>query len=198
MQMDNPYAPSEQPILDINVFQQEGRPPLAGKGKRILNYLIDKAVQFALAMVLGVILGFLMELEELEELLRSNLFNYGVGYLLSFFYYLLMEATCGRTIGKLVTGTKVLADNYRSPSFGHVLGRTFCRLVPFEALSILSSSGKMWHDDWTNTITVDVRATPLPPSRPYVPGQKPLIIKHAPRPKPVIPLPQPRQAPEQD
>lgn len=191
--MDNPYAPSEQSIIDVNVSQVEGRPPLASKGKRILTYLIDKGIEFGIAIIIGAYLGFVMEQEKLDKLVEDKLFEYGLGYAISLSYYLLLEASCGRTIGKFVTGTKVLADNYRSPSFGQIFGRTFCRFVPFEIFSILSSSGKMWHDDWSNTITVDVRAKPLPPLRPYVPGQKPLIVKHAARPAPPHQSPKPPQ-----
>ena len=196
--MDNPYAPSEQSIIDSSVYQVEGRQPLASKGKRVLNYFIDKAVLIGLGTLVGMMLGLLLEEAELIDLADQGFFKYGLGYAITFTYFLFMEAACGRSIGKLVTGTKVLADNYQSPTFGQIFGRTFCRLVPFEPLSILGSTPKMWHDDWSNTITVDLRAKPLPPLRPYVPGQKPLIIKYPARPAAPSQSPKPMQTLEQD
>jgi uncharacterized RDD family membrane protein YckC len=62
-------------------------------------------------------------------------------------YYLAMESIWGRTLGKFVTGTRVISMNGRHPSFLQVLGRTLVRLIPGEPLSILClKPGHGWHD----------------------------------------------------
>jgi hypothetical protein len=68
--------------------------------------------------------------------------------------YVLPEAACGRTLGKLCTGTKVVDLRGGKPSFGQVLARTAIRLVPFDAFSFLWGEPVGWHDSWSKTRVV--------------------------------------------
>ena len=70
-------------------------------------------------------------------------------------YWLLTEALFGRTLGKLVTGTRVVALDGSRIGWGPAALRTLSRLVPFEGLSY--SKGLMWHDRWTKTRVVRAR-----------------------------------------
>lgn len=183
--MENPYTPSEHSISGAEAAQS--RYPLAGTGKRLLNYLVDQIGIMGLGFLFGLLLAVSLEEETLNGYLDSALLQFGMGYILSFVYYVAVEASTGRTLGKLVTGTKVLTWRYGIPTFGQILGRSLARWVPFEPFSALTSSGLMWHDDWSGTITVDLRAKQLPPLRTYVPGERPTIIAHSIPPKPLIP-----------
>ena len=114
-----------------------------------------------------------------------------VGWAVIVIYYLIFEATTGRSLGKLITGTKVVTANQQHrASFLQILGRSIARLIPFEQFSILTSDHRMWHDSLSRTIVVDVRARKIPPRPKFVPGQKPLIIRHPPM-MPKIPVPAP-------
>jgi uncharacterized RDD family membrane protein YckC len=72
-------------------------------------------------------------------------------------YYLVMEAAFGRTIGKLATGTRVVTVEGGAASFGQILGRTLCRLIPFEAFSFLTENAVGWHDSIPKTRVVKIR-----------------------------------------
>lgn len=69
-------------------------------------------------------------------------------------YYLLCEGAMQRTIGKFVTGAVVIDQYAEKPSLGALIGRSFARMVPFEALSCLADRG--WHDRWFKTYVVKV------------------------------------------
>jgi len=111
----------------------------ATPGKRFVTFIIDY-------------IGFL-------------LFSFGIGVVavlidetgaVMTIYYVAFEATLGRTPGKMIMGTRVIAEQGETVTFLQVLGRTFARFVPFEAFSALGG-GQMWHDSWTKTRVVTTR-----------------------------------------
>lgn len=72
-------------------------------------------------------------------------------------YYTLMESTTGTTIGKLLTGTRVVYEAGRPITFGQAVLRSLSRIVPFEAFSILFADDddpRGWHDRWPRTRVV--------------------------------------------
>ncbi len=86
--------------------------------------------------------------------------EYAFGILVMLLYYTPLEALFGCTLGKLVTGTRVVNERGGKPSWGQALGRSFARLIPFEALSVLvASEGQVrgWHDALPRTWVVRKR-----------------------------------------
>jgi len=72
--------------------------------------------------------------------------------------YVLPEWLCGRTFGKLITGTKVVRLDGGRPSFVRIVLRTIVRFVPFDSFSfILSGRMSGWHDDWSRTRVIQSR-----------------------------------------
>jgi uncharacterized RDD family membrane protein YckC len=68
-------------------------------------------------------------------------------------YYCLLEGLTGRTIGKWITGTRVVGLEGERATFGGIVVRTLARLIPFEGISFLfSESG--WHDRLSRTRVV--------------------------------------------
>lgn len=67
-------------------------------------------------------------------------------------YYIACEAGMQTTIGKLATGTVVINQYAEKPDNASLIGRSFSRLVPFEAFSCFADRG--WHDKWSNTYVV--------------------------------------------
>ncbi len=130
----------------------------ADKGKRFINHLLDGVFaylfMFLLAIVIGVVVGIVK-----PEAVQSFENNMGFEYFLIFIsfslYYILFEATTGRTLGKLITKTKVVDKNGNKPDFATILLRTICRFVPFNALSFLFAE-RGWHDALSNTRVVEV------------------------------------------
>ncbi|WP_163378466.1 RDD family protein [Cyclobacterium sp. SYSU L10401] len=75
------------------------------------------------------------------------------------FYCIILEGLFHRTLGKLVTGTIVInSRTFEKPSFGQVLGRSFSKLIPFDALSFLSRKPRGWHDSIPNTMVTTIKS----------------------------------------
>jgi uncharacterized RDD family membrane protein YckC len=126
---------------------------LASNGKRFLNLLIDTVVYYVLAIVVGVILGLTGNVDVATGPITSNI----IGLAIMIVYYVIMEATIGATVGKLVTQTQVVTESGERPSLGQIVGRSFARLIPFEAFSFLGGNPG-WHDTLASTFVVKKNA----------------------------------------
>lgn len=116
---------------------------------RFGHYLIDLVVIYALAIALGIVLAivnpdFILSMGKIEERIY--------GMLTVAFYYFISEVTMQRTIGKLATNSIVVDEYGNKPTAMAILGRSFARIVPFEAFSCLSEQG--WHDTWSKTFVI--------------------------------------------
>lgn len=69
-------------------------------------------------------------------------------------YYILMEGIFNTTAGKCATGTTIVNASGERPGFGQIVGRTFCRFIPFEPLSFFAAGARGWHDSMSNTYVV--------------------------------------------
>jgi uncharacterized RDD family membrane protein YckC len=158
----NPYAPPVAVVLPVARQGFDlGEFDAAGNGKRFLNFIIDRVVLFGLMFVVGFGVALLHEMgvtgpaewmnatTPLEDLL--------FGVALTCFYYVVMEGGFGLTVGKLITGTRVVDESGRKPSILAVLGRTLVRFVPFEPFSFFGGNPGGWHDGWSGTQVIDIR-----------------------------------------
>ena len=150
----NPYAPPEAAVSDAPIGGMGIEEEPASRGRRFGNFLIDMVCYYLLAMLVGIVLGLM----HMAYLLRMSVAgNYLFGGVVIVLYYLPMEVLFGRTVGKLVTGTRVVAESGEPADFLKVLGRTLTRLVPFEAFTFLNSKGIGLHDRWSGTRVVRTR-----------------------------------------
>jgi uncharacterized RDD family membrane protein YckC len=140
-ELDNPYAP---PVADEDVLQpsRANEIMVAPQGARFVNFLIDT--------IAARIFGFSVVLLNGPDGLAGGL----LALLVPLAYYVVCEAAFQTTLGKLVTGTRVVTTTGGKPTFGQVVGRTFARYVPFEPFSLLSKNPIGWHDSWTRTRVV--------------------------------------------
>jgi len=125
---------------------------VASKSKRFTNFVIDVILLYPFAMFIGFFIGifdpyFFDYMSETD----MNL----TGYLIFVIYYSFFEITFGKTIGKMITGTKIIDVSGLKPTTGAIIGRSFCRIIPFEAFSFLGSSGIGWHDSFSGTLVVE-------------------------------------------
>jgi uncharacterized RDD family membrane protein YckC len=151
----NPYSPpAHQPLPPV----QDGPIaliPVSG-GLRFANYLVDALVaQLGGGFLLGLGVALVLR-DKANEFLESGFLTV-LSLLVFIAYYIVFEALTGRTLGKLVTGTKVVDASGNKPSFGKIVGRNFARLIPFEAFSFLGSSARGWHDSLSGTYVVKCR-----------------------------------------
>ena len=107
--------------------------------------------------LLVVIIGNIFQLDVYRMWLEimTALGVFGTYLSFAMFYYLVFESFFGRTIGKIITGSVVANENGLKPSFGVICIRTLCRLIPFDALSFLGKSERMWHDSISKTYVVE-------------------------------------------
>lgn len=174
---ENPYAPPKSSTVMAMAGEVIHYEPASG-GKRFAHFIVDQfaavAAVFVFAFVLGVG-GVMMGDEELVDRLfgdSSGPLGNIIGFGVMGAYYLIMEGLFGRTLGKMITGTRVV--NWKTgqkPSFGALVGRTFARFVPFEPFSFLGSNPGGWHDQWSGTMVVDLKM-PLPPKPKVPPGPR--------------------------
>ncbi|WP_075188159.1 RDD family protein [Teredinibacter haidensis] len=127
----------------------------ASAGLRLANMFIDYIAYLALMFVFAILAGTLFGAPAVNAIEKVPEFLLGLPiYLL---YYLILESTTSRTLGKLITGTKVVNQQGLTPSFVQIVGRTFCRLIPFEIFSFLGDETVGWHDSFSKTRVVKCR-----------------------------------------
>jgi uncharacterized RDD family membrane protein YckC len=132
----------------------------ANTGKRLANYFIDLVI-FYLLFFVGALALFVASPDTAEGSSdTANTLWLRLFAMLTYGLYMgLLEGVFkGRTVGKFITGTKVVNEDGSPISFSTALARGFCRIVPFEPLSAF---GNPWHDKWNKTYVIDVRGSRL-------------------------------------
>lgn len=129
----------------------------AGAWQRFFNYVIDLVAFYILMVIVGVIFGVASVLTtqtgERMNPATMQLFLLFINLLIMFLYYFLLEAAKGKTLGKLITKTKVVTDDGGAITYKQAFVRTISRFVPFEFLSGFSGL-RMWHDQWSKTMVI--------------------------------------------
>lgn len=69
-------------------------------------------------------------------------------------YFVILETLTSRTLGKLITGTRIRSTDGSGPNLLQVISRTATRLVPIDPLTFLSGHKPGLHDRWSKTIVV--------------------------------------------
>lgn len=118
-------------------------------GARFGHYLIDFILLYAVNLGINMVLAIVS-----PEIIISmpTTVSYIISYLILVAYYFVMESTIQRTIGKFVTDSVVIDEYGNKPSNMTILGRSFARIIPFEAFSCLGERG--WHDTLSHTFVV--------------------------------------------
>jgi uncharacterized RDD family membrane protein YckC len=130
---------------------------MATVGQRLANYIIDAIAFYILLMIImfigGSALAGNIEAGDGSGIASILIGTYAITFAVIFGYYTLLEGSKGKTLGKLVTKTKVVTQSGEAMTYGKAFLRTLCRLVPFEFISVFLGQ-KMWHDEWTKTMVV--------------------------------------------
>lgn len=136
----------------------------ASKGIRFLNFIIDRIVIYVLFFLFGAFSMLMYEVFNVEFFINitdklasaNKLQDILITTLTYLLYIFLMEYfTKGRTIGKYITGTKVMSLDGSNPTFQEYLIRTVSRVVPFDGLSFFGENG--WHDTWSDTRVINIK-----------------------------------------
>jgi Predicted membrane protein/domain len=125
---------------------------LASEGLRLANYLLDLIAVYVLNFIVGLILG-LLSMGRGVSVVEAYIF----GFMGLFLYFFIFEGVGQKTIGKLITKTRVVMVDGSKPSWGTIALRTLIRIIPFEpfsALGTVSGQRVWWHDRWVNARVV--------------------------------------------
>jgi uncharacterized RDD family membrane protein YckC len=165
---ENPYAaPTALSTFQPIITDRPVGIRVASQGARFANFVVDRIVVFALASVGGFLFGVVYGITRAsptapltpQESQLLDIFGWVVAIGAQLLYYIVMELAFQRTLGKLLSGTKVVTEKGEPPSFGQILGRTLARFIPFEAFSFFGGGGKPvgWHDSLSGTRVVSSR-----------------------------------------
>ena len=159
MHEENPYqSPTEESFVEPN-FGTETLP--ASSGRRLANLLLDYVGYLLLSFVVGFAIALIEALIGTEgaiERVPDLLF----GIVIYLIYYIPQEALSGKTLAKLITGTRVVSVVGTRPTWKQIVGRTFSRMIPFEPFSFLRGGNPVgWHDRLSNTRVIKDRKLPL-------------------------------------
>lgn len=119
------------------------------KSKRLLHLLIDGLFVFYVAYAF---LGDIVRTIIIQDY-RTVLFIGMLLVLLFGIYYLLMELFFKVTFAKIITNTVVVDKRRQKAGIFNILGRSFCRFIPFEGVSFLFKE-RGWHDTLSGTYVV--------------------------------------------
>jgi len=99
---------------------------------RFANFVIDFMVIFILYAIIVPTIESILPLTN-----RVELSIYRMGSLILFiaFYYISFEHNSQKTLGKMITKTKVVTLDGNKPELMDIVSRTFCRLIPFDRFS---------------------------------------------------------------
>lgn len=138
----------EESHLHLEDFQQDLYEE-SNADRRFVNYIVDSIGYYLVLIVVSFFMFFLTDL--------FGGVSESIGVFLFFaswiFYYWGLEYWFGKTLGKLLTRTRVVREDGGKPTASQIFVRTLCRLVPFEPFSFLASH-KGWHDRWSGTKVV--------------------------------------------
>ena len=138
---------------------------LASTTKRFINLVIDRVLFYAFFLLIGFIIAMIAALLGSEDVLifLENLDNINrftdiiVTSVFYIIYYFVFESIFQRTIGKLITQTKVVLENGEKPPADVIIKRSLCRVIPFEPFSFLGNVPTGWHDTMSKTYVVDTK-----------------------------------------
>lgn len=149
--------------MNNSVYFLEKKKLLTSDRDRFFNCVIDSIfilITIFLFSLFVVIVGNIFEvgIYNMWVEIVIDLGMWGTYILFAMIYYFFFESIFGRTIGKFFTGSIVVNENGLKPRFTVIFKRTLCRLIPFDALSFLGKSEKLWHDSLSATYVVEKKA----------------------------------------
>ncbi len=114
---------------------------------RFSHYFLDAICYYLLIIVASAAIVIATGDESFLDSSAASVFNLALIVL----YYFFFESVMQTTPGKLATKSVVVDEYGRKPNTSQLLGRSFARLVPFEAFSCLGDPSRGWHDSWSDT-----------------------------------------------
>jgi uncharacterized RDD family membrane protein YckC len=138
---------------------------MANRKKRLFNFLIDLAA----ITLLRIGCGFLLHLSFDPFQFSFWLLN----FLIFVYYYAIWEAFSGKTLGKLITKTKVIRTDGLEINTDKAVVRSLLRIIPIDPFTFLQGNNKGWHDRFSKTCVIDLTSS-TEPVRPQEAAKPPM------------------------
>ncbi len=138
----------------------------AETGKRLANYIIDLIVFYALFFIVGIVLAIFSP-AAIDNLSYGSDSGFAlVDRLFTLILYAVYMSVLeglfkGKSLGKLITGTRAVNLDGSRISWGKAFERGFSRAVPFCVFSAFGTPCNPWQDKWTNTMVIDERKSAI-------------------------------------
>lgn len=145
------------PHDNTKLIKRKAATDLVRLGNYFFDIIILRVLAFPVFFIIAIVLlNFgIVEPDSFNEIEPST--DLIVSILYVFLYYFVFESIFQRTLGKLITGTKVVDFNGRKPTLGMIAKRTLIRFIPFEAFSFPGKKAYGWHDRWSETYVVKAK-----------------------------------------
>ncbi|MBO9564792.1 MAG: RDD family protein [Niastella sp.] len=151
-----PHPSNVNLLQDIEyemMSRQEAPPQL-----RFVNYIIDLISFYAIIITLIVLMTLTtwgsMIFQAIDKM--DGLTDFVILHIFYGCYMLIIEgAFKGKTLGKLITGTRVVHERRDSFSWRDALRRGCMRMIPLEYVT--GCVGSPFHDQWTKTRVIRER-----------------------------------------
>ncbi|MGN6494619.1 MAG: RDD family protein [Agriterribacter sp.] len=138
----------------------------ASGGKRFANFIVDLVIAYVVIFIVYMIMALIDP--DLLIWLSAGDDAWGriTGFLINILllgctFSLIEVLTKGRSLGKLLTGTKAVMKDGSPLTASAAFARGFIRLVPFEIFSALGAPCYPWHDSWSKTYVIDIKESVL-------------------------------------
>ncbi|EAT13872.1 RDD family protein [Bermanella marisrubri] len=116
---------------------------------RLINLIVDTFMLLIVCNLFVFIAGFIFGHYSID--LTTS---FAIATLTYLSYYIILESIFGKTLGKIITKTKVVDEYGGLPSLPQVIARTFSRLIPFEPFSFARDDSRGWHDSIPGTYVI--------------------------------------------
>ena len=131
---------------------------------RLTHLIIDRMMIYLILILFGLMSSLLFQvtgsdffLDIVQKMASVNrVTDILITSSIYFIYIVLIEyLTKGISIGKYITGSKVICIDGSEPTFKDYFIRNICRFVPLDVLSFLGENG--WHDSWSETRVINIK-----------------------------------------
>lgn len=137
-------------LLDTSFSDKQHVAPEAPNSVRFANYIVD---QLSVGMLTYLAMLFMMVTNNADGIFSAGSVKLPTTFLLvNLSYFTISEFSTGRTLGKLLTGSRVVNSDGTSPSPAQCVLRSILRLIPFYPIFFVF--GVRLHDRLSNTRVV--------------------------------------------
>lgn len=116
----------------------------ASHGARFVNWVVDLLAIYVIRYVAGLVVTAWGDNHVAHFVSRPYDIVFDILVILA--YYLVLEGTMSKSLGKFVTRTHVVSKDGGRPTFAQILGRTFVRLIPLDQFTFFDTPPRGWHD----------------------------------------------------